>query len=216
MARLLPGCARPLQEEDEAMGAAGVPPPRLYEREPYLLEQPAGTLPPGVANLGFFARCVLVAAPMSPVVAEELVARIRAVPCQHCYVHLQHAGGAVADVAAADSAFALRGLEWSVVLTGCWPKSDADGLLRGRCETWAREAAAALLRLPSALGTYATDLGPGAADGALAGRAYGGNQAELVRLKRAWDPRGLFRCGFPLPVGDEDGDGGPAAAAAAS
>eukprot|EP00927_Polykrikos_kofoidii_P056735 TRINITY_DN50811_c0_g1_i1.p1 TRINITY_DN50811_c0_g1~~TRINITY_DN50811_c0_g1_i1.p1 ORF type:complete len:502 (-),score=81.05 TRINITY_DN50811_c0_g1_i1:52-1482(-) len=188
----------PVQLLDHAIDA-GIPPLALYDREPGLLKQPEGILlPPGSDSYGFFVRAVFLASPMSQRLAEDLVSHIQTAPCPHCHVQLQHVGGAVGDVvAAARSAFAARDAEWSVVLAGCWPKPAMDVSLADRCEEWVRGAVEVLL--PSSLGVYGTDLGSlHIADKAWGARTFGSHQADLVRMKRIWDPQNVLRCGFPL------------------
>lgn len=166
----------------------------LFDHEPYLCMQPQGTmLEPGPAGLAFYCRAVFLASPMCAETASQLLSVMRSTPCRHCFIHLQHAGGAVADRSPTDSAFDLRALEWSVVVSGSWPKSEQEQL-EPRCVDWVRNAVRSLL--PAALGTYSTDLGP--EDGEFAKFAFGSNHAELRLLKHKWDPKHTFGCGYPL------------------
>lgn len=165
----------------------------LYEREPYLCEQPRGTLLAPGSSLGFFVRAIFLPAALSPTAAEELISRMREAPNRHCFVHLQHAGGSVGERAPEETAFAARRTEWSVVISASWPLSE-DTRLRPPCTAWALEAARALL--PGAVGIYGTDLGP--EDTEFAPSAFGENAHELRRLKQKWDKGGMFSCGFPL------------------
>ena len=163
----------------------------------YFFEQPRGSLLAPPESLSFFVRAAFVAAPALRRVADVLAAAMESAPCPHCYIHFQHAGGAVGDMPDNATCFAARGLEWSVVVSGCWPREQAV-TLEALCMVWVRACIRSLL--PHALATYSTDLGP--EDAEFARYSYGGPGSALceglMRLKRTWDPRNMFSAGFPL------------------
>eukprot|EP00928_Gymnodinium_smaydae_P072251 TRINITY_DN55649_c0_g1_i1.p1 TRINITY_DN55649_c0_g1~~TRINITY_DN55649_c0_g1_i1.p1 ORF type:complete len:210 (+),score=24.21 TRINITY_DN55649_c0_g1_i1:163-792(+) len=168
----------------------------LMEQEPYLNEQPRGTLHPELGNdCGRFIRCVFIDKETNAV-WNCLLARFLTAPSKHCCVHLQHAGGAVADHDTCDSAFHARSMEWSVVVTGCWSAAELelDQSLADRCRDWVMQTMRILL--PYSIGTYPTDLGPD--DVELARASFGLNAEKLQRLKLRWDPSNMFGTGFPL------------------
>jgi len=173
-----------------------VEPQDMFKYEPYLREKPHGCLPrPGPEGLGFFVRAVLWPAPMTEAMVDTLIDCFSKVPNRHCYVHFQHCGGAITDTPHDGTAWAHRQCEWSVVISGCWPLPDADHS-EGLCKRWVLDTACASSSHLLGTGTYSTDLGPD--DSQLAERAYHRNTSRLVALKREWDHRNIFGCGFPL------------------
>jgi FAD/FMN-containing dehydrogenase len=102
---------------------------------------------------------------------------------------LQHFGGAVREVSANHTAFAMRDAPFLINIMGTWidPQDSA------RHVAWVREVWHEL----SALGTsamYLNYMGEEPADGeALVRRSLGANYARLARIKHRYDPDNLFR-----------------------
>lgn len=159
----------------------------LMDHEAYLCEQPAGTVHQGfIPKRSFFVRALFFE--KSADISKDVIEGIKAAPSAHCYFHFQHMGGVVSE--RTDSIFAARQAEWSLVISAVW----SDEKSADACRSWALQVIENLL--PKAIGSYATDLGPG--DEALAKHSFGENTVELIKLKKRWDPEKMFRHGFPL------------------
>ena len=115
------------------------------------------------------------------------------VPSPHSAILCFHLGGAIADVADADSAVANRDAGYVVNIQGAWDAADEDALQ----VDWVRacwEAAA-----PWGRGQYVNFLAEDADRSALEA-AYGRERLErLARIKRRWDPGNLFRMNHNVP-----------------
>ncbi|MPZ60192.1 MAG: FAD-binding protein [Propionibacteriales bacterium] len=100
-------------------------------------------------------------------------------------------GGAVADVGVGGTAFAWRRalatVQWYVALSPSAPTSEVRDTYR-----WIAEGHRALRA--ASVGAYVNYLEPGRAVGSY----YGPNYARLRRVKRRYDPDGMFRSGAPI------------------
>jgi FAD/FMN-containing dehydrogenase len=110
----------------------------------------------------------------------ELAALADRLPTMRSEIHVQHMGGAIARIAADDSAFAHRSAQFFVNFIGITDTADAMGLLRDRIralyEPAARDA------LPGTLTNF-TDQ-----DDSDAARRFGHYAGRLEALKRKYDP----------------------------
>ena len=110
----------------------------------------------------------------------ELAALADRLPTMRSEIHVQHMGGAIARIAADDSAFAHRSAQFFVNFIGITDTADAMGLLRDRIralyEPAARDA------LPGTLTNF-TDQ-----DDSDAIRRFGHCAGRLEALKRKYDP----------------------------
>eukprot|EP00435_Cladocopium_sp_Y103_P053394 s996_g17.t1 len=159
----------------------------LMDQEPYLCEQPDGTVHRGfIPKRSFFIRALFFE--KSADICKEVVEGMRSAPGRHCYFQFQHMGGVVSR--RADSLFTARQAEWSLVISAAWSEEKSAAA----CRSWVMQVVQNLL--PKALGSYATDLGP--EDELLAGHSFGHNTSQLVQLKKKWDPENMFKHGFPL------------------
>ncbi len=102
---------------------------------------------------------------------------------------LQHFGGAVRDVSANDTAFAMRDAPFLINIMGTWKNAQDSA----RHIAWVRDVWQEL----SALGTsamYLNYMGEEPVDGdALVRQSLGANHARLARIKHRHDPENLFR-----------------------
>lgn len=120
---------------------------------------------------------------LAALVAERMVAR----PGDDDTVVVWPLGGAVADVAPADTAVPERGAETALTFEACWTDPAADEAHL----SWARESAARVRAVGEAAGELpnfsGTDRGETAAR-----NVYAGNYGWLRDAKARWDPDGLF------------------------
>lgn len=166
----------------------------LMDQEPYLCEQPDGTVHRGfIPKRSFFVRALFFEKTAD--ICKDVVEGIRSAPGPHCYFHFQHMGGAVSK--RIDSLFTARQAEWSLVISAAWSEEKSAAA----CRSWVMQIVQKLL--PKALGSYATDLGP--EDELLAGHSFGHNTSQLVQLKKKWDPENMFKHGFPLAALSREG-----------
>jgi len=100
-------------------------------------------------------------------------------------IGIEPLGGAMARVAPSATAFAHRGVPFSLGIWTGWDDAadDADNI------AWTREFFAAVERFGA--GAYVNYLGTDEAD--RVDEAYGANFTRLVEIKRKWDPDNLFR-----------------------
>jgi FAD/FMN-containing dehydrogenase len=96
-------------------------------------------------------------------------------------------GGAIADVAAEDSAMGDRSAPVTYVFNTSW----VDPALSDACVAWTREFYAALLPY-SPGGSYLNFPGFMGEEEGLVHRAYGRNYERLAQIKAAYDPHNLF------------------------
>jgi len=118
---------------------------------------------------------------------DELIARWSAKPTPQSEVHIHHAGGAMARVSAAETAFAHR---TSPYLLNVIARS-VDGVGFDGYTTWARDARAAMAGYGPDI-MYVNFTGDAGADKVRASyppETY----AKLVAVKRRYDPTNLFR-----------------------
>ncbi|EOA85705.1 uncharacterized protein SETTUDRAFT_111453 [Exserohilum turcica Et28A] len=178
-------------EEDEVKVVDSV---GLFETEMYVSKMHGGH---GRGKTSSFKRCLFVKDIGNPKVAERLVVAMEARPSPLCYLHLLQGGEAISDIAAEATAFGCRDWHFACVITGVWPR-DQDGTEVARAAVgWVYNVAEDLLPLSS--GTYCADLGPDPRDVALASRAFGVNQQQLVQVKNRLDPRNVLAYACPLP-----------------
>ena len=144
-----------------------------------------------------FKRCLFLKAIGGVDIANVLLAAVETRPSPHCYLHLLHGGGAVADLADDATAFGCRDWDFACVITGVWPR-DQDGTEIARVAVqWVYHVAGQLL--PLSTGAYGADLGPDPRDAVLAARAFGPNRPRLARIKRSSDPGNVLAYACPLP-----------------
>lgn len=121
---------------------------------------------------------------LSDAALDALAAAGNDLPTRTTEIHVQHLGGAVARVPAADTAFASRDAAFFVNLIGCTPWSEEFTLLRERVRALHRQLAVG--RLSSALPNFtAEDDGDVAAGTSPQG-------ARLASIRRRYDRGGLF------------------------
>jgi FAD/FMN-containing dehydrogenase len=106
-------------------------------------------------------------------------------PTRMTEIHVQHMGGAVARVPAADTAFADRGARFFVNLIGVtvWPEDFA------RVREWVRQLHARLApeALPDLLPNFS-----GLDDGEVTQQLGAAQSARVAAIRRRYDPAGLF------------------------
>jgi len=107
---------------------------------------------------------------------------LETLPSRMTEIHLQHLGGAVARVPAADSAFAARDAQFFVNLIGVTPWPDEFAEVR----QWVRQLHERLS--PEALATRLPNF-TGEDDGDV---QLGSSQARVAALRRRYDPAGVF------------------------
>lgn len=124
---------------------------------------------------------------------DEAVAQWRSKPTAQSEVHVQHLGGAVADVPPQGTAFAHRTSPYICNVIARTP--DAKGF--DEHVGWARDARAALARYGTG-GVYVNFSGEGGADKARS--AYPpATYTRLVEVKRRYDPNNMFRLNQNIP-----------------
>lgn len=153
---------------------------------------PIGLPEPGVDRGWFYGKSVFTGPTLGRTVAEGLTEAIRRAPTTLCRIDFQHTGGALADVADADTAFWGRAGEWNIPLNAIW--SDAgDG---DACYAWARQTLGALAA--DTIGVYSVEVRPGFEETEREIEAsFGANLPRLRTLRQRYDPAGVL-AGYPL------------------
>jgi FAD/FMN-containing dehydrogenase len=114
-----------------------------------------------------------------------IVEHAASAPTEQTQVIIEHMHGAASRVPAADTAFGLRRVHYSVNIVAAWNHPD----LSQQCIAWARGFSAALESF-GASDSYVNYLGE---EGAAAVRAsYGVNYERLAALKNKYDPDNFF------------------------
>nr|WP_263999626.1 FAD-binding protein [Mycobacterium yunnanensis] len=154
--------------------------------------EPIGLPQPGADRGWFYGKSVFVGPTLSSPVAAGLVERIRNAPTPACRIDFQHTGGALADVADAETAFWGRGAEWNIPLNAIW----TDGADGDACYDWARHTLRVLD--DDTIGVYSVEVRPGfdETDREIE-LAYGANLARLHALRSDVDPTGVLAT-YPL------------------
>jgi FAD/FMN-containing dehydrogenase len=107
-------------------------------------------------------------------------------PTEQTQVIIEHMHGVASRVSAAETAFGLRRVHYSVNIVAAW----SDPSMTEKCIAWARGLSSQLESL-GASDSYVNYLGE---EGAAAVRAsYGVNYERLAQLKKKYDPENLFR-----------------------
>ena len=122
--------------------------------------------------------------PLSDATLERLAAALHDLPSRFSEIHVQHLGGAVARVPAAETAFSNRGVQFFVNLIGATPWAEDFGALRERVR------ALHALIAPQALSTLLpnfTNL-----DDDMSAHNDAAHGAALAALRRRYDPAGMF------------------------
>jgi FAD/FMN-containing dehydrogenase len=107
-------------------------------------------------------------------------------PSPHCEIFVAQLGGQVARVPADATAFGNRDSNFVMNVHGRWdsPAEDQAGI------AWAREVYRATLPFATG-GAYANFLTADEPDRVKS--AFGGNYVRLAQVKKAYDPRNIFR-----------------------
>jgi hypothetical protein len=116
---------------------------------------------------------------------EVLAAALPELPTRWTEIHIQHLGGAVAQVGEADSAFSGRAAPFFVNLIGTAVWAEEFGALRARIRTLHQQLESQAL--PTLLPNFSN-----ADDGAVVARLAPDKAARLVSLQRRYDPAGVF------------------------
>src|SRR6185437_2576931 len=117
-----------------------------------------------------------------------LAAAANDLPTRSSEIHVQHLGGAVARIAAADTAFASRGAQFFVNLIGVTPWPEEFGELRERVRRLHDQLAPAAL--PGLLPNFSDR-----DDGDVTARLDAARAQRIGSLRRRYDPQGLFVSG---------------------
>lgn len=121
-------------------------------------------------------------------------------PSGECEVFIGHLGAAVNRVAAGDTAYPHRDVEFVINVHTRWREPDQDS----KCIGWARQLFDALT--PYATGGVYVNFMPDDEGQRVAPGAYGPNYARLARLKATYDADNLFRLNQNIvPQGDASG-----------
>jgi FAD/FMN-containing dehydrogenase len=124
---------------------------------------------------------------------DELLARWSAKPTPQSEIHVHHAGGAMARVPQAETAFGHRSSPYILNVIA----RSVDGADAGDGATWARDARTALASYgPDAM--YVNFTGEAGEDKVRASYPPG-TYAELVALKSRFDPTNVFRLNQNIP-----------------
>ena len=107
-------------------------------------------------------------------------------PSDECEVFIGHLGGAVNRVAASDTAYPHRDVEYVINVHTRWREPSQDS----ECIGWARGLFDALT--PHATGGVYVNFMPEDETQRVAAGAYGSNYARLAALKAKYDPTNLF------------------------
>lgn len=125
---------------------------------------------------------------LSDAALDALAAAGNDLPTRATEIHVQHLGGAVARVAATDTAFAGRDAGFFVNLIGCTPWAEEFPMLRERVRALHRQIA--VDGLPSALPNFTAE-----DDGDVAAGMDGERGNRLTSIRRRYDRTGLFTAG---------------------
>ncbi|MGW1541302.1 FAD-binding oxidoreductase [Streptomyces sp. NPDC002309] len=115
-------------------------------------------------------------------------------PTPESLVVVRTLGGAVADVAPDDSAFAHRSARFNVSIDAGWQDPAQDG----PAIEWARSAWDAVKPFSSG-GTYVNFAGLGEDASRLRGAVFGAHEERLAGIRAAYDPEGLFAPAALMP-----------------
>jgi FAD/FMN-containing dehydrogenase len=132
---------------------------------------------------------------------DEIIARWAAKPTPQSEIHIHHAGGAMARVAQAESAFGQR---TSPYLLNVIARS-VDGVNFDGDTTWARDARTALAAYGSdaMYVNFTGDAGPDKVRASYPPETY----AKLVTVKKRYDPTNLFRLNQNIQPTSDDQQG---------
>jgi hypothetical protein len=119
---------------------------------------------------------------------DALAAAGNDLPTRTTEIHVQHLGGAVARVAAADTAFASRNTAFFVNLIGCSPWSEEYPMLRERVRGLHQQLAVGAL--PGALPNFTAE-----DDGDVVAAMDGTHGNRLKSIRSRYDRSGLFAAG---------------------
>ncbi|HTT04412.1 MAG TPA: FAD-dependent oxidoreductase [Steroidobacteraceae bacterium] len=122
---------------------------------------------------------------LSDAALDALAAAGNDLPTRATEIHVQHLGGAVARVAATETAFASRDAAFFVNLIGCTPWGEEFPMLRERVRALHRQVAAD--GLSSALPNFTAE-----DDGDIAAVMDGAQGSRLTSIRRRYDRTGLF------------------------
>jgi hypothetical protein len=123
-------------------------------------------------------------APLPDAALDVLSDAVNDLPSQHSELHVQHLGGAVARVPAADTAFSNRGTQFFVNLIGATPWPEDFGRLRERVRALHGLLAPQALKL--LLPNFSNQ------DDDLAAHSDPSHAQALAGLRRRYDPTGMF------------------------
>ncbi|TQW08302.1 phosphoribosyl transferase domain protein [Cordyceps javanica] len=167
-----------------------------YDTEMYMSSIHGG---PDGRKTSSFKRCIFLKRIGQASVMDPLLAAIDTRPSSLCYLHLLHAGGAVADIASHGTAFGCRDWTFACVITGVWYRDQDASASERAAVNWVYDVANKLL--PLSTGAYGADLGPDPRDEPLAAQAFGQNRYRLAYLKRRQDPHSVlsYACPFACP-----------------
>jgi hypothetical protein len=127
----------------------------------------------------------------------EAVGRL---PTDECEVFVGHLGAAVNRVAASDTAYPHRDVEFVINVHTRWREPAQDAA----CIGWARGLFDALT--PHATGGVYVNFMPEDETQRVAAGAYGPNYARLTRLKSTYDPENLFCLNQNIAPQDRSGE----------
>jgi FAD/FMN-containing dehydrogenase len=117
---------------------------------------------------------------------DAIIDHAASAPTEQTNVVIEHMHGAASRVPAAETAFGLRRVHYSINIVAGWD----DPSLAESCIAWARSFASAMEAL-GASDAYVNYLGD---EGAAAVKAsYGSNYDRLARLKHRYDPENVFQ-----------------------
>ena len=130
---------------------------------------------------------------ISQALIEQMVAGVEPHPKRMTMAYLQHAGGAIGRVGAADTAFPHRYATHNMFATVGWPAGES----REPHVSWVKQYWSELAA--HTRGFYSVDVNEEAA--AEVNRNYQGNYARLVEIKKRYDPDNLFRLNANITPG---------------
>jgi FAD/FMN-containing dehydrogenase len=137
------------------------------------------------AGLNYYFKCPFLC-DLTDEAIRTIVEHCESAPTEQTQVVIEHMHGAASRVPAAETAFGLRRVSYSVNIMPAW----SDPALAEKCISWAR-ALSVQLEPFGASDSYVNYL---ADEGAAAVRAsYGLNYQRLSQLKKKYDPENFFR-----------------------
>jgi len=137
------------------------------------------------AGLHYYFKCPFLRE-LTDEAIDAIVEYASSAPTEQTQVVIEHMHGAASRVPAADTAFGLRRVHYSINIMPAWD----DPALTDKCCAWARNFASAMEAF-GASDAYVNYLGD---EGAAAVRAsYGANYDRLARLKFKYDPENVFQ-----------------------